>query len=599
MRNAGQLWFTFKEVAKLAAKTNSKLLILIIILNALWGFSSVPGFYLEKLVIDRLVQAVGSANPQPIVLGIAFLVGLRLILEFVRNVLSSVNSFLDRFLSRRFNAELDILMAEKLAELDLETIEDPEFRDKFDKIERESGRRAWGLMSPLSDIPNYLVGFITAVGVIFLLNPLIAIAIILISLPQFFFNSKFIKAEYDLHSRLSPDYRMWGWLSYFLVRNRNFMELKILNLAPFLSKRLEDLIAHIMKEEEKLQVKRQSSRLAGFLPLSIFELFFAVWLAGLVITKKITVGSFDLYMRSVRSAQSNLTGLVSSFVEIYENYIYVNDLIWFLNLKAKLEYENGTAKIGSEPLTIAFKDVWFRYRRGKPSILKDMNFIIKPGEKIAIVGKNGAGKSTLIKLLARFYDPTKGEVLINGKSLKNYDITDWHDSLAILFQEFEKYPFSAHDTIGYGDIGRINAREEIEEAAKKTNIDEFIENLELKYKNPLDPQFEKGVSPSTGQWQRLGISRMLFRSRARILIMDEPTSNVDPEAEEKIFKELTTKVEGKILIFVTQRFSTVRMADRIFVVDKGRIIEAGTHEEMMKQKGSYARLFNLQAQGYK
>ncbi len=594
----GQLWFTLKEVVKLAARTNPKLLVVILILNAVWGFSSVPGFYLEKLVIDRLVQSVGSHNARPIIIAIAILVALRLILEFVRNVLSSINSFLDRFLSRRFSAELDILMAEKLSELDLASIEDPDFRDKFDKIERESGRRAWGLMSPISDIPNYLVGFISALGVVFFLSPLVTVGIILVSIPQFFFNSKFIKSEYDLNSKLSPQYRLWGWLSYFLVRNHNFMELKILNLSPYLSEKLEKLINEIIKEEEHLQVKRQSSRLLGFIPLSIYELLFAVWLATLVIAQKITVGSFDLYLRSIRSAQSNLTGLVSSFIDIYENYIYVNDLIWFLNLKPQMQFA-GKEIVEEGPVEIAFKNVWFRYRDDKPWILKELNFLIHPGEKIAIVGKNGAGKSTLIKLLARFYDPAKGEVIINGSDLKEINTQNWHNSLAILFQEFEKYPFSAKETIGYGDIERIHTDDDIKEAARKTSIDEFIEDLELKYNNPLDPQFEKGVSPSVGQWQRLGISRMLFRKNARIIIMDEPTSNVDPEAEEKIFKELTKKTKDKILIFVTQRFSTVRLADRIFVVDKGRIIENGTHKSLMKKAGTYAKLFNLQAKGYK
>lgn len=295
----------------------------------------------------------------------------------------------------------------------------------------------------------------------------------------------------------------------------------------------------------------------------------------------------------------NFTSLTSSFLEIYENYIYMVDLVWLLDLKPDLEknMDNKVALDGVED--IEFKDVWFKYRKGLGWVIKGVDLKIKKGEKIAIVGRNGAGKSTLIKLLGRFYLPQKGDILINGKNITDIDISSLWRKMAVLFQDFELYPFSAREAIGFGDVSRMNDFKALKDAAKKAGINSFIESLPLGYDNPIAPEFEKGVKPSIGQWQRFGIARMLFRKDADILILDEPTSNVDPEAEEEIFQELSKVANDKILIFITQRFSTVRIADRILVVDNGKIIEEGTHWKLMEMNGQYAKMFNIQAQAYR
>lgn len=595
----GQIIFTFKEVTKLAARTNKGLLILAFVLNAIWGFSAAPGFYLEKLIIDRLVENVGNPDWKPALYAIGFIVVLRLLLELGRNILSRVTRFIRGTLSRLFEAELSLLIGKKLAELDLATIEDPDFKDKFDKIERESGRRAWGLMMPLSDIPNYLIGFLSAVGLITLLNPLVALGVVVVSIPQIFIDSRYIKKEYELRTSLSPLYRLWGWLTYYLARNKNYLELKILKLSDYLAGRLKGVQTKVLRERIKLNKKRELSRFWSLIPLTLYEFGISFWLIFLVIAGKITVGSFEMFLRALRSAEYNLTGLVTAFLEIYENYIYVTDLVWFLNLEPEIEGKAEGIKLKEgKKYAITLDDVWFKYREEQPWVIKGLSINIKPGDRIALVGENGVGKSTLIKLIARFYDPQKGSVLVGDKEISKINLAQWRARLGVLFQEFERYPFSGRETIGYGDVERIKNLSEIKEAARKTGIYEYIESLPLRWENPLAPQFEKGVKPSIGQWQRLGISRMLFRKDADILIMDEPTSSVDPKAEEKIFNELMKKTKGKILIFVSQRFSTVRRADKILVMDKGKIIEQGTHEQLMKKEGLYEELFSLQAKRY-
>src|SRR3989344_89019 len=358
----GQIIFTLREVYRLSYRIKPSLFISVLILNTLWGLSSVPGFYLEKLIIDKLISAVGNPNWQPIFYSVLLFTTLSLILSLFSNFLGSLSRFLRDSLSRYFDAEIDELLGSKMTELPLSTIENPEFKDRFDKVQRESGRRAWGLMMPISDIPNYLAGFLTATGILVLVHPLVSVGVILVSLPRFFINSKFIKKEYELHTELSPKNRIWGWISYFLLRNKNYMELKILNISEYLKGKMKAVVDEILSKRYILRKKRQLSGLVGFFPLTIYEFGMSVILIFWVIIGKITVGSFQLYLRSLRSAEQNLTGLVSSLLEVYENYIYVTDLVWFLNLEPELkDYQNKNKVSGK--VGIKASGIWFRYKQ--------------------------------------------------------------------------------------------------------------------------------------------------------------------------------------------------------------------------------------------
>jgi len=246
---------------------------------------------------------------------------------------------------------------------------------------------------------------------------------------------------------------------------------------------------------------------------------------------------------------------------------------------------------------VEFKDVWFKYPTSTSWILKGVTFKVDTTDNIAIVGKNGAGKTTIIKLLCGFYHPQKGEIKVNNTNISQYSPFSYRQRISALFQDFAQYPFSAKENIGYGDIGRMNNKEEIKKAAKLVGIDDFIEALPKKYDNALDNEFEGGIEPSKGQWQRLALARALFR-QAEIFILDEPTSNVDPQAEEEIFEKIITLAKDKIVFLVSHRFSTVRKADRILVLEKGKIQEQGSHQELIVKDGTYAKLFNLQAKAY-
>lgn len=595
------VFFTFRKVVEIAFSVQKFQVITLLFLSAVVGFLTFPALYLDKLIIDSLVRSVGQGMASAVIVQLLGLIALTLVISTLTNFIQAYTRYLRRITSRYVSAEIDLLVAKKVSELSLSKLENSHFADRFQKIEHESGRRAWAMMLPISNIPGAVVGLVSSVTILFLLHPLIAVGAVIFSLPQLFVDSKYIKREYDLDSRLAPLDRVWGWLNHYLTRNRSFGELKVLGVSDYLALKLKNTQRSVLRARTRINQKRDLARFWTEIPLVFFEFATAIFLVVLVISAQVTMGSFQFYSRTLRSAENYLQELATSILELYENYLYVNDLVWLLKQKSELERNTDAALVlaPGEPVSVEFRNVWFKYKKTQDWTLKNFNLVITPNEKLAIVGLNGAGKSTFIKLLCGFYRPGRGEVLINGIKLENYDVEHWRKSLSVLFQEFESYVFTAQEAIGYGDVDRLHDARAITRIAERTGIDDFIQGLPLKYANPLDPQFDKGIRPSLGQAQRIGIARMLYRESANLIIMDEPTSSVDPEAEEKIFEEVKRITENKTLVFVTQRFSTVRVADRIAVIGDGKVIEEGTHKKLMSRGSVYAKLFNLQAEAYK
>ena len=591
-----QVIFTFSETARLVWSANPGLLTLALVVNILGGLLVFPTFYLEKLTIDALVQNIGNPFWQEALRILGLLFFLRITVGVIQSALMRISGFVQFGIAKIFSAHIDILLGQKMSELDMETIEDPVFKDRFDKVERESGRRAWGLAMPLSQIPNFFFGLVSTFSLLFFFKPQIAFLIFLLAIPEFFVDAKFTRLEYELSTKAATKYRLWGWLAYSLTRTRSLLEIKILALSPYFLKRIKEIQKAILFQDLTLRRQRETSHFLTFLPQNILAFLFSLYLGMLTIGKKITVGSAEMYLRAVNSFQHNLTGLVGAFLELYENYLFVTDLIWFLNLKPQVSSGKRSFPLKIKK-GIEFKNVWFKYKDDQPWVLKGINFFIPKEERLAIVGENGAGKTTLIKLLCRFYDPQKGEILIDGINLKELNRASLWENLAVLFQNFEPFPFTARESIGYGRVAEVENTDLISDSAKESAIHDYISLLPLKYENPLTPDFEKGVEPSIGQWQRIGLARILFH-KSKILVLDEPTSNVDAKAEEEIFRQIATLAKGKILILISHRFSTTRRADRIVVLEKGKITEQGHHEELIKLNGTYAQLFNLQAKAY-
>lgn len=588
--------FTYKRVLSIAYKVSPWLLIFVTVTNAFWGLTNLPILYINKILIDIVINNLGKPDLGNAIKTIVLLISLRALIEFIRSTLSNANRALSNSLTQEIHAYLENAYGQKLNSLDIPIVESPGFQDKYKKIEREGNDRLWGMIGPLSDMPNAFFTILSGIIPLLSFNPWLSIAVVLVTFPDIFLNSKLAKEDYKAIGILSPKWRLWGWTSYHLTNIRHFYENRILGNTKYLSNKLRKVQREILDFEYKRRMRRTYYRTFGSIPgyimsLSLNSYFFVISLYG-----RISLGTAQLLYSATNTLSNGFSTLVNDAVSIYENYLFVSDLDWFLNLKS--EYAEG--KKNPQKLLnkgIEFQDVWFKYPNNDLWVLKGINFSIGPKENLALVGENGAGKTTIIKLLSGFYRPTKGRIFVDGVDIFDYKKDKYLELLGVLFQDFSEYPFSAKESIGIGDSSRILRLDEIKKAAKLTGVDDFIESLSLKYDTPLAKEFEKGVEPSKGQWQRIAIARILFRG-SRILVLDEPTSNVDPQAEEEIFEKIIKLAREKILVLISHRFSTVRRADKIIVLDKGKIEESGSHEDLMKKKGLYAELFQIQARSY-
>ncbi len=588
--------YTYRKVLALAFRVNPSLLTLVTLINSFWGLTNLPVLYINKLLIDIVISSVNNPNWSRSARLIVMLISIRSLLELIRTSLSRINNTLTNHLTSRINAHVEIVLGEKLSTLDVPTLESPEFQDKYKKIDRESNQRIWAMITPLSDIPNAVFTIISGIIPIFLFKPYIALLVLLVRIPEIIVNASLSKKDYNFNEKQNPKYRLWGWISYHLSSSKHYYENHILGNTRYLARKLAGVQDEILTADYRRRITRANYRNIADIPNIILGLILNAYFFIQAIIGKITLGTAQLLYQSANTLGSGFSMFLNNAVSIYENYLFVSDFVWFIDLKPK--FSSGTiSKITKFSSGIELRDVWFKYPSSPDWILKGISLTINPKENIALVGENGAGKTTLIKLLCRFYVPDKGEIFINGRNLLDYDPETYWKAIGVLFQDFSEYPFTARESIGYGDVSRIKNQSEIEVAARETDTHDFISKLPLGYDNPLTKEFDKGIEPSKGQWQRIALARTIFR-KSRIIILDEPTSNVDPKAEEEIFEKIINLTRDQILILISHRFSTVRRADKILLLEDGRITEQGTHEELIKLKGEYAHLFNLQAKSY-
>ncbi|MBL7036749.1 ABC transporter ATP-binding protein [Candidatus Microgenomates bacterium] len=591
------LIITYKAALKLAWKVDKKVLSVITVANSLNGLLVLPSLYITKALIDTVLRAIIDHD---LTNNLKF-VSLYLFLEFL---IFSAKSAFERLdwvfsdnLAKKVSVAIQISSLEKINKLSVKDAESPKIRNLFKKVYDQSGRRAWGMIMPVSYLPFLIFSIISSSVPILTSFSVFIIPVLVFALPEIFVGRKYSKREYEISTKQAHLWRVYTAYDEFISKGRYIYENKILGNTKKLIDNVSKLANKSFEEIFGLRLSFGKKRFAASLPLGVVNLVIKIWLYGQAIIGKITLGTAQMQLQAIGQLTGNISSLGRQVNEIYENYLYVHDYLRFIDLN---EEDLSQGKKIETPFKsgVIFKNVWFKYPSSTNWILKGVNFEIEKNDNIAIVGSNGAGKTTLIKLLCGYYKPQKGKIIVNGKDIQQYSLGDYRTTLSALFQDFAQYPFSAKENIAYGDIRKFNNTKAIKKAAEMVDIDRFIESLPQKYDNPLDIEFEKGVEPSKGQWQRLGLARALFRD-VEIFILDEPTSNVDPQAEEEIFEKIIKLAKDKIIFLTSHRFSTVRKADKILVLAKGKTIEYGTHEELMSQKGKYSETFNKQAIAYK
>jgi ATP-binding cassette subfamily B protein len=430
-------------------------------------------------------------------------------------------------------------------------------------------------------------------------SPWLVVVLVATSIPAFIAETRFSEQGFRLLTRRAPETRSINYLARLLTEDSAVKEIKLFNLGDTLLARYMTLFDKFFHEDKALAVRRAAAGFSlGLITTAGFYGSYA-WIVWHAVQAAITLGDMTLYLSLFRQGQTTLHSILAGMGSIYENNLFMTSFFDFLGLETRMS-------IAARPQTlpfplrqgIEFRAVGFQYPDASEWALRDINLMIRPGEKIALVGHNGAGKTTLIKLLSRLYDTTEGSILIDGIDIRELDPLALRRRIGVIFQDFVRYHVPARENIGFGEIEKLNDTERIIQAAGKSGAHSIIENLPDGYETILGRWFHGGHELSLGQWQKIALARAFMRE-AEILVLDEPTASLDAETEYEIFRNFQELTDGKMAILISHRFSTVRMADRIVVIRDGRIAEIGSHAELLSREGTYAQLFSMQAEGYR
>ncbi len=590
------LYHTYISTIHLAWEADHRQFTIIFVTSALSGLLTLPQLLANKQLIDIVAKALVSKNISNTLQPLIVVSLVILLINFFRGYFSNINGVYSGALAQKLSEKVVIKISRKINTISTKDAESPTNRNTLQKVIDNTGRSIWNLIMPLAAFPETFFNIVSNAFILINYNILLLVPGILFSLPNIIVGVKYSRARHKFRSEKAPLWRLWTAFEDFTTKGRYLYENKILDHFNHLLNRRQKLADEIFSKQLTMDKKFSNQRHFISIPNNLFDTVMKILLYYQAILGSITLGTAQIVSNSLGGFISNVSYLIRNGNDIYQNYLFVKDYEDFMALPD--EISTSTDNLPEKLTTgIEFRDVWFKYPSSKNWILKGVSFKVDPTDNIAIVGVNGAGKSTLVKLLCRFYQPEKGEILVNGKNINDYDLKNYYHSIAALFQDFAQYPFSAKDNIRFGAIFEKSSRKKIKHAADLAGIDHFIASLPLGYDNPLDKEFKDGIEPSKGQWQRIALARTLYRN-SPIVILDEPTSNVDPESEEEIFNKILSVAADKSVILISHRFNTVKIADQILILEDGVITQQGSHEQLMKQHGSYHRLFTLQAKSY-
>ncbi|MEO9057731.1 MAG: ABC transporter ATP-binding protein [Ktedonobacteraceae bacterium] len=591
------------RVLRLVWSTSALLTVFMGILSLLQGFTPALSVWITGLVIDSVVLGIRIHSTSPI----WFPVGLQLAIVLISNLLSTLSNIVQQLLQEKVSNRVQLLILEKADTLDLAFFENPEF---YDKMRQAADQSTYQPVSMISQTFSLFQTTVTMLSMIFLLLQLswwLAIVALIVPIPAFFSSIHYGWRGFQRKRWQSPERRVMDYFNRLMTVDTYNKEIKLFTLGNFFVTQFKRLANKLYEEDKEIIVRRYLinflwSALTGVANSAIY---LYVALQVVLSLGRISLGSLSRYTQAAVQAGQSFQGLLSGISSTYENNLYVNTLFEFLEYKPEIvspPKPQPLAKAkGSKGLDIEFRNVSFTYP-GKDAethaALKNVSFTIHAGEAIAVVGRNGAGKTTIVKLLTRLYDPDEGEILIDGRNIKEYDLQELRGHVGVIFQDYVTYFLSARENIGVGRVNEIDNQELVSSAAKKSGASEVIEGLAEGYDTMLGRWFNKGTQLSGGEWQKIALARAFIRD-AGILVLDEPTSALDARAEYEVFTHFRTLTGGRTTVFISHRFSTVRLADRIFVIEHGNIIECGSHKELMQLDGHYAELFNLQAEAYR
>ena len=576
--------------------TSRALTVVLAILTLVAGLLPAAIAYLGKLIVDTVVLASQSGLESDRTLALSYLALEAVLVASLsgsQRGLSISQSLLRVLLGQKVN----ILILEKALTLDLVHFEDSEFYDKMTRARREASSRPLSLVSRTFKLVQDALSLVTYGGLLLQFSVWAVVVLVVAAVPAFVAETRFAGEAFRLFRWRAPETREQNYLETLIAREDYAKEVQLYQLGQMLLERYRSIFNRLYGEDRNLTLRRGVwGYVLGLLSTAAFYIAYA-WIVVEAIAGRISLGDMTMYLIVFRQGQSTFSAALSSIGGIYEDNLYLSNLYEFL--EQEIPKPRGRATKG--PVLgdgIRFLNVSFKYPGSLQPALKQVSLHLKPGEKLAIVGENGSGKTTLIKLLTRLYTPDEGRILLDGLDLQEWDIAVLHQRIGVIFQNFVRYQFTVGENVGVGDVKHLEDKTRWQTAAEKGMAKPFIEQMPEGFQTQLGRWFKGGQELSGGQWQKIALSRAFMRTGADILVLDEPTAAMDAEAEVRIFNHFRALTQNQMVILISHRFSTVRMADTIVVLAAGELIEQGTHEELLKAGGRYARLFSLQAAGY-
>ena len=593
--------------SKLLWRTSRSLTLATLIIRLVRALLPVATLYIGKLIIDEVVLLSRTGGGPTTLNGwldsgladrLIWLVVLEFVLAVLSDILGRITSLIDNLLSELFTTASSVRLMEHAAQLDLEHFEDSGFQDKLERARRQTQGSTYLMWQLFGQAQNIVTILSFAAGLI-VYAPWLILLLLIALVPAFLGELYFNARNYELSYSRTQDRRELDYVRSTGASVETAKEIKIFGLNQFLIERFRRVSRDFYKANRELAVQR-ASWTGALTTIGTAGYYFAyAVLAFRTLAGDFTVGDLTFLAGSFARLRGLLDGLLSSFSNLAGQALYLDDLFAFFEIKPQIKSADNALPL---PRVISqgfvFEDVGFRYPGAERWAVRHLNFMLRTGETVALVGENGAGKTTVVKLLARLYDPDEGRILLDGRDLREYDLGDLRANMGVIFQDFVRYHFTAAQNIAVGKVEALEDRERVEAAARRSLAHEMIQRLPDGYDQLIGKRFRNGVELSGGEWQKIAIARAYMRD-AQVLILDEPTAALDARAEYEVFQRFKELTHGKTAVLISHRFSSVRMADRIIVLADGQIEATGTHEELLAARGRYAELFELQAAGYR
>ena len=589
------------EFFSLIWSCNNWLAALNILLRVIRASLPLAMLYVGKLIIDEIVRisviASGPAVENPDMSIVTVYVFIELGLAVFSDLLGRGIALLDSLLGDLVSHEISLRLMHQSARLDLECFEDSDFYDKLERARRQASSRILLMSQVLTQLQDSITVFFLAAALI-TFNAWLLLLLAITLIPAFLGETHFNSQSYSLMYGWTQERRELDYLRFAGASDETAKEVKIFGLSDFFGSRYKKLAGEYYRANRDLSARRAAW---GGLLSMVGSLGYYTAYAVIIyrtVYGELSLGDLTFLSGSFLRLRSLMEAILIRFSSIADSALYLRDLFDFLEMEPRIISIDNSLPF---PVTIrkgfTFENVGFRYPQMKQWVLRDVSFTLHPGEKLALVGENGAGKTTLVKLLTRLYDPVEGRIMLDGHDLRKYNLDGLRDAVGVIFQDYVKYHLTATENIAVGLIDERNNETRIKEAARQSLADKVIENLPNGYQQMIGRWFKQGTNLSGGEWQKIAIARAYMRD-AQLLILDEPTASLDARAENEVFRRFVELTFDKCAVLISHRFSTVRMADRIVVLHEGKLLEHGTHDELLAVGGRYSELFQMQAAGY-